>query len=172
MRPGELLGLRWRDIDWRAETITVAQQVVAGRGGTPLVRPTTKTREERDIVLPPGVVEMLRAHRADQDTRRLAAATWEDNDLMFATGAGRPLTPKNVQRLLKELIALADVPDIPMYGQRHTHATLLIEAGRPINEVAQRMGHDPAVLMKTYVHVTQRMSRESANTIGHILLDA
>lgn len=153
-RRGEALGIRWRDLDVERATVTIRQKVML-LGGATVIRPRAKTAAGfRPVKLPPELLTELVAHRKRQLAHRLAAPAWVDNDLIFATRVGTPINPNNVLRTLARLCDKAGVPRIKIHGMRHTHATWLIGAGRPVNEVAQRLGHKrPSITLDVYAHV-------------------
>ncbi len=102
---------------------------------------------------------MLLEHRARQRERmERAGALWEDYDLVFTTGLGRPLAPRNVARAFKALCQRADVPAITLHKGRHTHSTTLIAAGVPIGVVSQQLGHSKvSTTMDVYAHILPSM---------------
>ncbi len=163
MRRGEILGLRWQDIDLHAGALQVRQTI--GRVGSALLAGTPKTpSSRRAITILPTVVDALRGHKASQNERRLAAGTaWTDNDLVFASEVGTPIQPSNLRRDFLALAARAGVPAIRIHDQRHTYATLGLGSGAPLRTISEAMGHaDPAITMRTYAHVLPEHRRELA----------
>jgi len=98
LRRGELLGLRWRDVDLDRRTLSIRQTV--GLVGTTVVAGQPKTRSgRRTIPVPADVIETLREHRRRQNERRLALGSiWQDHDLVFAATNGNPINPNNLRR--------------------------------------------------------------------------
>ena len=170
MRRGELLGLRWRDVDFVQGVLCVRQTVGALRGKPEIKPPKTKS-SIRDVPVPAEVMAALREHRRQQNEQRLALGpAWEDHDLVFAAGNGRPIYPDNLKRDYDRLIALAGVPRIRIHDQRHTHVTLAIAAGADIGAVSQRIGHArTSITMDVYHHVLPRTYAEVSAKVGAAL---
>lgn len=158
MRLGELLGLAWSDVDLDAGTVTVRQVLVDDDDGMPVVRPEPKTKSSRrTIPLPPETVEALRSHSPRQKAERVRASIWVERDnLVFRSRRGTPLRANNTIRALKHDALAAGVVLRRSEGAhllRHTFASTLLAAGRPVTEVAMLMGHaSPATLLDVYAH--------------------
>jgi integrase len=137
LRRGEILGLRWRDIDLDASTLRVAQTIqrvrakVAGTAGVLVSEPKTE-QSRRTLVLPAMLVALLRRHRARQAQERLTAGSdWHDalGGLVFTTARGRPIDPHHVQAEFKATLAAANLPNMRLHDLRHA----VLENGRASN---------------------------------------
>jgi integrase len=173
LRRGELLGLRWSDVDLTRHRLRVEQQVVMV--GTRLEITSVKTEKSRRLLeLPPSLVDLLQEHRKRQQARiELAGELWDDHDLVFCTSRGRPLAPRNVARAFKALCARAGVPKITLHEGRHTHTTTLIAAGVPIGVVSQRLGHSRvSTTMDVYAHVLPSMQAAATTEIERLFFDS
>lgn len=171
LRRGEMLGLRWQDIDLEAGTLAVRQTLVCVRGKV-LIQPRAKTQASLRVVsLPEAAVEALRTHRAQQEDERRFARDYQDNDLVFCTPEGRPVDPNNLaKRYFKPLLRQAGLPDIRIQDLRHTHATMLLGAGVNLKLVSDRLGHTTTrMTADIYSHVLPRMRDEVAATVDKIL---
>jgi integrase len=105
-----------------------------------------------------------------QVAARLQAETWEDNDLVFCTSAGRLLNPNNLYENFNRIIAAAGVPRIRLHDLRHTHATLLLQAGTPIKAVSERLGHaKTSITLDTYAHILPDMQDRAVEAIDPAL---
>lgn len=156
MRRGELLGLRWQDVDLDANVLHVRQalSVVASDDGPKLTFGEPKTHSgRRTIALDATCIAVLREHRAHQIERRLALGPhWREGDLVFTNEFGGPVDPMNLYHRFVALAAKAGVPRIPLHGLRHTHATLLMKHGVNPKVVAERLGHaDITLTLSTYI---------------------
>lgn len=144
-RRGEVLHLRWADIDLEAAEVTFA-------GSTDVVERkriegTTKGGRSRVVSLDAGTIEVLREHRKAQAAEQLAAGPWwrGDGDLVFRGEDGAPLYPSTVTALMPKLVTKAQLPHARLHDLRHLHATTLLLAGVPVHVVAARLGHaDPS----------------------------
>lgn len=170
MRRGELLGVRWRDVDLEARTLSVRQCVTPTKGGPVLAEP--KTASARRLVrLPAEAVAALRDHRRRQVERRLSlGALWRDLDLVLCTGEGNVVNPANVDRSFARLVARAGVRRIRFHDLRHTHATWLLAAGQPVKVVSERLGHARvSITLDTYAHVLPDMQERAVEAFGSVL---
>ena len=130
MRRGEVLGLRWCDLDLDRARLSVRQAVVAV--GYEVVHSTPKSHSARVIGLDAETVGQLRAHRARQDAER---AEWgddyQDHGLVVAKENGEPIHPQTFSQSFERLIEKAELRRIRLHDLRHTHATLALKAGVP-----------------------------------------
>lgn len=168
MRRGELLGLRWQDVDLDAGMLHIRQAVSILHGAPVISEPKTDAARRR-IGLPRDVVEALRVHRDAWEVRRQSARDW-DGDLVFCTRAGKPLNPNNIYPDFYALIAAAGVPRIRLHDARHTHGTIMVAKGVSIRAVADRLGHSKtSVTLNTYAHVLPSMRDEALEAIEEAL---
>jgi integrase len=170
LRRGELLGLRWQDLELTKRTLQVAQTVTILKGA-PYIQTPKSTAALRTVALPPETAEALAAHRVRQLERRLkAGGVWHDHDLVFCTGEGKPINPHNLARNYGKIIDTAGVPKIRLHDLRHTHATLLLTNGLPVKVVSERLGHaKTSITMDTYAHVLPGMQDAAADATSALL---
>jgi integrase len=170
MRRGELLGLRWQDVDLEGAVLHVRQGLVQSGGVEGIQEPKTPSGR-RAIALDALTVATLREQRSRQIEHCLALGTlWHDHDLVFTTESGAPLQPSNINRHFRALVSSAGVPRIPLKGLRHTHATLLILAGVPPKVVSERLGHvDITLTLQTYSHVLPQMQQHAAEICAAVI---
>lgn len=151
LRQGELLAIRWADVDLDAGMLRVSRQL--GRDGTYSAPKTIRGRRSVDLM--PVTVATLREHRMRHiEARLLAGSDWEDHDLVFCTGQGKPLGHRNVHREWKLLLAVLELPDVPFHAARHTYATHALASGSPVGDVSRQLGHSTtSMTLDTYGHV-------------------
>ena len=167
-RRGELLGLRWTDIDLDEGIVVFRTNRVRINGG--YVEGTLKNDRAKTVPIDDATVRMLHQHRKRQLSDKLKSRKWLDEQYVFCNRNGGPLNPSNMNRAWRELIAKAGVPYCKPHALRHTHATLLLEAGEPLHVVAERLGHKDAMVTATiYAHVTPKQSRKAANVFRAVL---
>jgi len=171
LRQGELLGLRWSDIDGNVGRISVARQVqrVAGQG---LVFCEPKSRMSRRAVsIGPATLGLLREHRVRIDELRLlAGARWQEQDLLFPSVVGTPMNARNLLRQFHSVLARAGLPAVRFHDLRHTSATLLLNEGVHPKLVQARLGHSQIGLtMDTYSHVLPAVDGAVATVIERII---
>lgn len=130
LRRGELLALRWSDVDVERRRLRVAQQLVV-EGGRARLKPVAAAAQ-RTITLSPRMVAMLVGHRQQQDMERLSTGDgWHDDDLVFCTPVGGWVSPERFSRVLDDLVGHAGLPRITPDGLRRT-ARRLADAGRDV----------------------------------------
>lgn len=167
MRKGELLGLRWSCVNFKAGTITVDKQLQRARDGSgtySLVSP--KNGKTRFITPAPSVMTMLRKERARQAQNRLMAGqAWDGSmGLVFTDELGRCLNAHSVYCAFKRIAEKIGVPAARFHDLRHSYAVLALRAGNSIKDVQDSLGHySAAFTMDTYAFVTQQMQQEAAD---------
>jgi integrase len=169
LRRGEILGLRWSDIDLERRTLTVRNQLQ--RVQKQLYADSTKNRRTRVIPVPLMCVAPLRWQRLRQAAQRLAAGQgWHDSDYVFTTRTGRPVEPRNLSRSFERISDDTGLPRIRLHDARHGCATLLFAAGVPARVVMEILGHSQiAVTMNIYTHVSDDHRREAMGHMDRLL---
>jgi integrase len=155
LRPGELLGLHWDDVDVDQGLLRVRRAVVR-IGGTVQLGPLKTASSHRQLRLPAHTAQALREHRARQDARRQQLGEgWRDEGLVFPTGIGTLLDPANLRRGLRQVTEEAGLGRWHPHELRHSTASLLSAAGVPLEQVADVLGHaNTRVTSQTYRHAT------------------
>ena len=173
LRRGELLGLKWTDLDLGPKaTLRVARQLQRMRDGSGLKFTTPKSGKGRAIRLPRRAVEALKAHRARQAEEKLKAGSlYQDEGLIFTTEVGTPLEPSNIdRRSFKPLLKKAGLPDIRFHDLRHTCATTLLKMGQHPKFVQDLLGHaNISLTLDTYSHVLPGMGDGLADAMDDAL---
>jgi integrase len=170
LRQGEILGLRWADVDLEGGTIRVTQALQRVNGRLDFVEPKSLS-SRRTIPMPATVARALRAHRPWQLEERLAAgARWRESDLVFTTSLGTPLDSRNITRRFQVALERAGLPRLRFHDLRHTAASLMLAQGVPARVVMETLGHSQISLtMNTYSHVVPALQREAADRMEAIL---
>lgn len=168
-RRGELMALRWDDIDWNAPSITI-NRAAALVGGEIRFEAPKSEHSRRTIPLTEDAVAVLRRHRVAQAEQRLQLGPlYQDHGLVFARMDGQPLTPSQVSHHFAVLLRRAGLPRVRLHDLRHTHATMLLAAGVHPRVAAARLGDTVEVTMNTYSHVLPSMQEEVARKLAAIL---
>lgn len=155
LRLGELLGLRWRDLDLDARQLTVRHTLTREAGAWILRQPKT-SRSRRTIRLAPAVVDALRAHYIAEAQRLLKLGhRIEPDTLVFSDRWGDPVNPWHVtERAFKPLLRRAGLPVIRFHDLRHTFASMMLSEGVRVDVVSRMLGHStPAVTLNVYSHL-------------------
>ena len=169
MRRGEVLGLRWVDVDLKHARVHIRQALVSV--AYELIVSTLKNHRGRVVDLDSGTVDQLRTHRKRQiDEREAWGSGYRDGDLVFCRENGEPLHPQTYTQAFKRLVAKTELPRIRLHDLRHTHAMLAVRAGVPTKVICERLGHQsPAFTLKQYAHVIPGMQAEAAQAVAEIV---
>ena len=156
LRQSEALDLRWDDVDLKAAELTV-------RG--------TKTEASRRVVpMPASVVEALRRHRAGLLAERVASRYWHDAELVFPTSVGTRYDKRGITRWWHGLTERAGVGRRRFHASRHTAATLMLNAGVPLETVSKVLGHSSyAITADVYAKPGAAMLRGAADAMERVL---
>ena len=172
MRLGELLGLKWQDINLAENALQVRRTLsyVNNVGYSEHEPKTEKSR--RSILLPAFVTAELKAHRARQLEEKLkVGALWENKDLVFCNSMGGYLHPtSSIQKNFWAILKKAGLPRIRFHDLRHSAATLLLGMGVHPKIVQEILGHSNiSMTMNTYSHVLPTMQKEAMEKINTLL---
>ena len=165
LRLGEILGLKWSDIDFNTGTLTVnrtLQRVTEisrdGKRESKVIEQLPKTKNSiRSIPIPKNILSRVKDHRLEQNKSRLKLGeAYCNNDYIFCNGAGYPIDDKRPARNLKSILTKLNIEPIKFHGLRHTYATRLFEANVPPKTVQVLMGHyDISITLDIYTHVME-----------------
>lgn len=156
LRRGELLALQWGDLDFDTGTLTVEKQVCSVKGQFQVSVPKTRA-SIRKLVLPPGVVEVLREYRRGVDSRWMFPSPVKED---------APLSPGVARRRLQRILERAGCRHIRFHDMRHIFATLSLENGMDVKTLSAMLGHvSAATTLDIYTHVTDDMQTEAAARI-------
>lgn len=171
LRKGELLALRWSDVDLDQRLLQVRQNVQRLPGAGLVFGPPKSSRSRRSIPLPDVSVRVLRAHRARQASEMLAfGPAWVESGLVFTSSVGTVIEPRNLSRLFDELTSKAGVRRIRFHDLRHTCASILLAQGVPARVVMDVLGHSQlAITTDLYSHVMPNALREAAQAVDRAL---
>jgi integrase len=171
MRLGEILALRWDDINLEERTLRVAHtaRYVSGFG---MIESEPKTESSRrSIILPQFVMDILKQHRAYQlETRLKAGAAWQEHGLVFPNTYGRYLSRTTLYSFFKKLLREAGLSDMHFHDLRHSAATILLSMGVPAKVVQQILGHrNISTTLNIYGHVLPEMQRDAMDDMDDFL---
>jgi integrase len=170
MRRGEILGLRWSDVDLEAGRLAV--RVARVRAGNAVVASRPKTRAgQRVLHLDEPTVAALRTWRREQlQERMLVGPRFVDSGLVFTMSDGSPITPNRFSIWFRAHVKRLGLPRIRLHDVRHSYATAALAAGVPVKIVSQRIGHaTTGITLDTYSHVIPGMDSAAAAQVAAII---
>lgn len=170
MRKGEILGLKWSDINWEEKSVRVQRQVqrISGKGLV-LVHPKTQS-SIRTIYLGEDAILALKKHSEQQYLeQQIAGKKWQENDLVFPSRVGTPYDQGALDKEYKKLLKQANIRDVRFHDIRHTTTSLLIKKGVPIKVIQVMLGHeDISTTLRVYSHVYPEMLEEAAQKMNEV----
>lgn len=170
MRRGEVLGVRWQDIDLDRRRLAIRQTIISIDYRVQIGEPKT-ARGRRSVALDSGTITALRAHRAAQNQLKLKLGeAYQDQGLVFCREDGTPVHPDRFTQMFDKHVKASGLPRIRLHDLRHTHATLALAAGIHPKVVSERLGHSTvAFTMDVYSHAIPSMEAEAAETIANLV---
>jgi integrase len=170
LRRGEVLGLRWHDVDLDDDEIRIRQQVLRVKGRL-WIGPVKTAAGRRDLPLLQLASDVLAARRDVQAVHRVELGrAWPDNDLVFTTRTGRPIEPRNLVRSFRRICDVNNLRVISLHHLRHTTATVLKNLGVPARDAQLILGHSRlAVTLEIYSHENKQAHREALGKISDAL---
>ena len=170
LRRGEAVGLRWKDIDLNAATAGVHWQITQ-LGWTPVQGKPKTEASDRTIALDQQTVTILRAHRARQNTERLAAGKeWADSGFVFTDELGRPLHPQHAGDQFYLLALHAGLPPVRLHDLRHGAASIMLAAGVDLKIVQETLGHVSSTFTRdTYTSVYPEVAKAAAESTAAMI---
>jgi integrase len=171
MRQGELLALRWQDVNMENAVVSVRRTLTRSGGRVAFGEPKTK-KSRRSIRLTPQAVAVLRSHLERQlRDMEILGDHYQDQGLIFTTDTGAPINPSNLrQRNFAPLLKRAGLPHMRFHDLRHTCATLLLSRGVHPKFVQELLGHATiAITLDTYSHVIPSMGDATARAMADAL---
>ncbi|MBX3003295.1 MAG: site-specific integrase [Anaerolineales bacterium] len=168
MRQGELLGLRWADVDWASATVRVRRQLqrIPYQG---LIFTEPKSRNGiRTVQLGSLTLRALMQHKERQGAEFLNGENTED--LLFPSSTGTPKEPRILYAQFKKALKMARVPDVRFHDLRHTAASLMLMSGMELIRIARQLGHSkPSITLDIYGHLIPGLENASAERLDELV---
>jgi integrase len=166
LRRGELLGLRWADVDSDSRQLHVVQAVVEVDHEARISPPKTE-RSRRVVALDASTADVLARHREEAQARE---PNLDEQALIFANPTGAPIHPALLSYYFQRRVRLSGVRRIRLHDLRHTHATHALQLGVHPKIVSERLGHSTiTITLDTYSHVLPSMQREAAEAVAALV---
>ncbi|MGG5368434.1 tyrosine-type recombinase/integrase [Enterococcus sp. AZ196] len=173
MRKSEALALQWKDIDFTNKKISITKTISMDENDQQYVSNTPKTINSiRTISVDEETIKQLTIWRLVQKESyfQLGISTTNEDQFIFTDTQNRLYKPQRVNDWLNYLIDKYELPRITPHNLRHTHVSLLLEAGVPIKEVSERVGHkDSKITMEIYAHISEEQSERAVDTFMNFM---
>lgn len=172
LRRGELLALKWQDIDFKNCTISVRQSIGYTKADGIYFKPPKTKKSRRTIDISKEVIEVLKRHKKEQDKMKMRYRdTYQDTGLVFCQADGTPMHPDTPTKWFSKFLKSTDLPQLNFHCLRHTHVSLLLEAANTNPEItlkmiSERLGHSSIrVTMDIYGHLMPGMQKDAVNKL-------
>ncbi|MGG3272578.1 tyrosine-type recombinase/integrase [Priestia aryabhattai] len=177
MRVGELVALKWKDIDFNDNTISITKTYYNPTNNTREYQlvPSKTRKSKRTLVVDEAVITVFKEHMELQGkTKERLGEAYLDDGFVFAKHdrhPGYPIFIKTVENRMARLLKLANLnPDLTPHSLRHTHTSLLAEAKVGLEEIMDRLGHcDDETTKNVYLHVTKEMKKEASHKFAQLM---
>lgn len=169
LRRGELLAVRWQDIDFDIGMLSIKQSLSHKDREFVFSKPKTN-KGIRQLALSADVLDELREHKKRQDAEYKFLGFIPDHDLVFISEVGTPIVPRNFQRTWTILKRDTGVTNIRLHDLRHLHVSFLVQKGVDLRTIADRVGHtNPSFTLDTYSHMLEGQRRAAAVSLKEML---
>lgn len=174
LRRGELFGLQWRDIDFQKKTLSVERTLIYNEEAKEFSLTTPKTKSSKRVIgIDDATIQVLLRWRNYQREFFLGRGIniGSSKQLIFTSQSNHYMTDKFLRRIIKRTTEQQNLPHITVHGFRHTHCSLLFEAGIDMQNVKERLGHsDIKTTMNIYAHVTNTERSKTADIFGDFMV--
>lgn len=170
-RQGELLGLKWEDVDFLQGTLKIRRQVQRETGKGLLLCSLKTQASYRTLHLGDNTLDLLMRHNENiEEMKKRARNLWQENDLLFPTEIGTMFDQSNLDAEFKAILELAGLPEIRFHDLRHTAASIMLKYLKDVLRVSRTLGHSrPSTTLNVYGHLIPGIEPEAANIIDDLL---
>lgn len=176
LRRGELLALKWADIDYKNKTITIQRNLVrGGDNGNELIIKEPKTEESiRTIPISDNILKLLKKQEIKQKEEKISLGPhYKENGFIFTTSTGDIINPASFSREFGDFIKANNLKHIRLHDLRHTNATLMLKSNIPAKIASERLGHSNiSTTLDLYSHVLKDMERETSDKIDNMIFNS
>jgi integrase len=171
MRGGEILGIRWSDLDFESSRVTVNPSVSETRKDGVFFKSPKRKKLRRTITLPAILITVIKEQQNhQQELKKMFGPDYKDFDLVMPNPDGTPWAPDRFSRIYKDFVRTRGAGDIRFHDLRHTHTSELLRRGTPVKTVSERLGHANATItLNTYAHVMNGDDEKASDLVGDFL---
>ena len=163
MRRGEIVGLKWSDIDLKNQQLSVKRSIYKPKGEKPLEKEPKSHSSIRTIAIPNCLCSTLQKYKEFQSAYALSlGSTWQNLDYVFTDEFGNVMNPNTPTKQFSHFLARHNIRHLKFHCLRHTSATILLANGCDIKTVSARLGHSSIETTNIYVHMLESVDKEAA----------
>ena len=168
MRRGEIVGLKWSDINFDKQCLSVKRSIYKPKGEKSIEKEPKSHSSLRTIAIPNRLCEILKEYKKSQEEYSLSLATWKNLDYVFTDDIGNVMNPQTPTKQFSHFLSRHDIRHLKFHCLRHTSATILLSNGCDIKTVSARLGHSSIDTTNIYVHVLESVDRQAATTFENL----
>jgi integrase len=170
LRRGELLGLKWEDIDLERTTLSVRRSLGRAKGGIVIDAPKTVQGRRTVRLCAPAIAQLRSHHKRQLETRLMNGPDWRDEGWVFTTGIGTTVDPRDIGRDFRSILSKGKLSRIRFHDLRHSAATIAFSQNIHPKVVSEMLGHSKiSVTLDLYTHSLPNLQAEAAEKIGAAL---
>ena len=168
MRRGEIVGLKWSDINFDKQCLSVKRSIYKPKGEKSIEKEPKSHSSFRTIAIPNCLCETLKKYKKSQEEHSLSFATWQNLEYVFTDKNGNVMNPQTPTKQFSKFLDRHNIRHLKFHCLRHTSATLLLSNGCDIKTVSARLGHSSIETTNIYVHMLESVDKEAAITFDRI----
>ncbi len=173
MRRGEIVGLKWADIDFENQSLSIKRSIYKPKDGKALEKEPKSKSSIRTISLPEHLIKTLLEYKAHQDRHiSFMGDAWNKLDYVFTEEDGLVMNPQTPTRQFSNFLKRHNIRHLKFHGLRHTSATMLLANGCDIKTVSSRLGHADLETTGIYLHALESTDRKAAKTFDAFISNA
>ena len=173
MRRGEIVGLKWSDIDFENQSLSIKRSIYKPKDGKALEKEPKSKSSIRTISLPEHLIKTLLEYKLHQDRHiSFMGEAWNKLDYVFTEEDGLVMNPQTPTRQFSNFLKRHNIRHLKFHGLRHTSATMLLANGCDIKTVSSRLGHADLETTGIYLHALESTDRKAAKTFDAFISNA
>ena len=173
MRRGEIVGLKWADIDFENQSLSIKRSIYKPKDGKALEKEPKSKSSIRTISLPDHLIKTLHEYKLHQDRHiSFMGEAWNKLDYVFTEEDGLVMNPQTPTRQFSNFLKRHNIRHLKFHGLRHTSATMLLANGCDIKTVSSRLGHADLETTGIYLHALESTDRKAAKTFDAFISNA